>query len=92
MELFTASKPFVTQIGASRSVGHPKFVLASSFYQSLTESKICLGFLEPTVLILGASQGGLTVAARVHQLKVSTLIIDTNPRVGDNWRNRYVFL
>ncbi|KAL8659810.1 MAG: hypothetical protein Q9226_000238 [Calogaya cf. arnoldii] len=47
------------------------------------------GDLEPTVLILGAGQGGLTAAARLHQLKVSTLIIDKNPRVGDNWRNRY---
>lgn len=49
------------------------------------------GDLEPTVLILGAGQGGLTAAARLHQLKVPTLIIDKNPRVGDNWRNRYVW-
>ncbi|KAL8952004.1 MAG: hypothetical protein Q9222_002050 [Ikaeria aurantiellina] len=47
------------------------------------------GDLEPTVLILGAGQGGLTSAARLHQLKIPTLIIDKNPRVGDNWRNRY---
>ena len=36
----------------------------------------------------GAGQGGLTSAARLHQLGVPTLIIDRNPRVGDNWRNR----
>ncbi|MCJ1228592.1 hypothetical protein MMC12_005253 [Toensbergia leucococca] len=47
------------------------------------------GDIEPTVLILGAGQGGLTSAARLHQLQVSTLIIDRNPRIGDNWRNRY---
>lgn len=37
----------------------------------------------------GAGQGGLTSAARLHQLGVPTLIIDRNPRIGDNWRNRY---
>ena len=36
----------------------------------------------------GAGQGGLTSAARLHQLGVPTLIIDRNSRVGDNWRNR----
>lgn len=46
------------------------------------------GEIEPKVLVLGAGQGGLTSAARLHQLGVSTLIIDRNPRVGDNWRNR----
>ena len=44
---------------------------------------------EPTVLILGAGQGGLTPAARLKMLGVPTLIIDRNERVGDNWRNRY---
>ena len=44
---------------------------------------------EPTVLILGAGQGGLTVAARLKQLGVESLIVDRNQRIGDNWRNRY---
>ncbi len=37
----------------------------------------------------GAGQGGLTIAARLKQLGISSLIIDQNDRVGDNWRNRY---
>ncbi len=37
----------------------------------------------------GAGQGGLTVAARLKQLGLETLIIDRNPRIGDSWRNRY---
>ncbi|KAL8816309.1 MAG: hypothetical protein Q9223_004658 [Gallowayella weberi] len=49
----------------------------------------CEGSFEPTVLIIGAGQGGLTIAARLKQLGVATLIIDRNQRVGDNWRNRY---
>ncbi|TAQ84823.1 hypothetical protein B7494_g6857 [Chlorociboria aeruginascens] len=44
---------------------------------------------EPTVLIVGAGQGGLTIAARLKMLGVKSLIIDRNERVGDNWRNRY---
>ncbi|KAL8962469.1 MAG: hypothetical protein Q9193_001125 [Seirophora villosa] len=44
---------------------------------------------DPTVLIVGAGQGGLTVAARLKQLGVPTLIVDRNARIGDNWRNRY---
>ncbi|KAL8873679.1 MAG: hypothetical protein Q9174_000884 [Haloplaca sp. 1 TL-2023] len=49
----------------------------------------CEGQFEPTVLIIGSGQGGLTVAARLKQLGIQALIIDQNPRVGDNWRNRY---
>lgn len=45
--------------------------------------------IEPTVLVIGAGQGGLTVAARLKMLNVPTLIIDQNERVGDNWRKRY---
>ena len=29
------------------------------------------------------------MAARLKQLGVETLIVDRNPRIGDNWRNRY---
>ncbi|HEV2037971.1 MAG TPA: NAD(P)/FAD-dependent oxidoreductase, partial [Candidatus Eremiobacteraceae bacterium] len=32
---------------------------------------------------------GLSIAARLRQLNVDTLIVDRNKRVGDNWRNRY---
>lgn len=46
-------------------------------------------FTDPQVLVLGAGQGGLAVAARLQQLDVDTLVIDKERRVGDNWRNRY---
>ena len=44
---------------------------------------------DPAVLVVGGGQGGLTVAARLGQLQVDTLIVDRWPRVGDNWRRRY---
>lgn len=44
---------------------------------------------DPTVLILGAGQAGLTAAARLKMLGIKTLAIDENERVGDNWRKRY---
>ncbi|KAJ4286411.1 hypothetical protein N0V90_013110 [Kalmusia sp. IMI 367209] len=44
---------------------------------------------EPDVLIIGAGQSGLNVAARLQGLNMTALIIDKNERVGDNWRHRY---
>ncbi|KAF4589047.1 putative flavin-containing monooxygenase [Ophiocordyceps camponoti-floridani] len=41
------------------------------------------------VLIIGAGQGGLTAGARLKMLGLTSLIIDQNDRVGDNWRKRY---
>ncbi|KAJ3933405.1 MAG: FAD/NAD-P-binding domain-containing protein [Lentinula lateritia] len=44
---------------------------------------------EPEVLIIGAGQNGLQVAARLQQMKISSLVVDKNDRVGDTWRRRY---
>ena len=44
---------------------------------------------DPTVLVVGGGQAGLTIAARLTQLGVDTLIVDRHERVGDNWRKRY---
>jgi thioredoxin reductase len=44
---------------------------------------------DPDVLVVGGGQAGLSIAARLKQLQIDTLIIDREGRVGDNWRNRY---
>ena len=44
---------------------------------------------DPTVLVVGGGQAGLSIAARLKQLKVDTLIVDREARIGDNWRKRY---
>jgi cation diffusion facilitator CzcD-associated flavoprotein CzcO len=44
---------------------------------------------EPTALVVGGGQAGLTVAATLGHLGVNTLVIDKLPRAGDCWRTRY---
>ncbi|MDR0344236.1 MAG: FAD-dependent oxidoreductase [Nocardiopsaceae bacterium] len=43
----------------------------------------------PDVLIIGGGQSGLCLAARLGQVGVDALIVEKNPRIGDNWRHRY---
>ncbi|MGE4220236.1 MAG: flavin-containing monooxygenase [Alphaproteobacteria bacterium] len=44
---------------------------------------------DPAVLVVGAGHAGLTIAARLGQLGVDTLVVDRQERLGDNWRRRY---
>jgi FAD binding domain len=44
---------------------------------------------DPAVLVVGGGQAGLSVAACLTQLGIDTLIVDREPRIGDNWRKRY---
>jgi putative flavoprotein involved in K+ transport len=44
---------------------------------------------DPAVLVVGAAQAGLSVAARLGLLGVDTLVVDRQARIGDSWRHRY---
>ncbi len=44
---------------------------------------------DPAVIVVGGGQAGLSIAARLGQLGVDTLIVDREARIGDNWRRRY---
>jgi hypothetical protein len=44
---------------------------------------------DPAVLVVGGGQAGLSIAAHLGQLGIDTLIVDREPRIGDNWRKRY---
>jgi len=44
---------------------------------------------DPDVLVVGGGHAGLSIAARLAQRDVDTLVVDRWPRVGDNWRRRY---
>jgi hypothetical protein len=44
---------------------------------------------DPTVLVVGGAQAGLSIAARLNQIGVDTLVVEKWPRIGDSWRKRY---
>ena len=47
------------------------------------------GDASPEILIIGGGQSGLALAAQLQHLGIPYLIAEQNPRIGDNWRNRY---
>jgi cation diffusion facilitator CzcD-associated flavoprotein CzcO len=44
---------------------------------------------DPEVVVVGAGQGGLAVAANLTLMGVDTLVLEKSERVGDGWRKRY---
>jgi cation diffusion facilitator CzcD-associated flavoprotein CzcO len=58
-------------------------------WQDQRQAELSYADREPAVLIVGAGQAGLTLAARLRALDIDALVLEGSPRVGDNWRNRY---
>ena len=44
---------------------------------------------ETDVLIIGAGQAGLATAYHLQSTDLSFLLLDSNARLGDSWRQRY---
>ena len=44
---------------------------------------------QPYCVIVGGGQGGIALGARLKRLDVPTIILESNARPGDSWRNRY---
>ncbi|EIN03561.1 FAD/NAD(P)-binding domain-containing protein [Punctularia strigosozonata HHB-11173 SS5] len=59
-------------------------------YQEVQARRVAEVESDPQVLIVGAGQTGLQVAARFKQMGIRAIVIDKNSRVGDNWRVRYI--
>jgi len=53
------------------------------------QKEVAFEGVEPYVVIVGGGQSGLDLGARLKFLDIPTLILEKNPRVGDQWRNRY---
>ncbi|APE16892.1 flavin-containing monooxygenase [Mycolicibacterium pallens] len=45
--------------------------------------------VQPYVLVVGGGQGGIALGARLRQLRVPAIVVDTHERPGDQWRKRY---
>lgn len=86
-------KGYEEKNGANRppGVSHGENINRESWADRRHREKNFIGS-EPTVLVIGAGQAGLNLAARLGQLNINTLVVDKNDRIGDNWRKRYRFL
>jgi len=45
--------------------------------------------MDYTAVVVGAGQCGLSVAARLENLGISTLVLERSGAIGDSWRSRY---
>jgi cation diffusion facilitator CzcD-associated flavoprotein CzcO len=83
-------KGFEEQVGAQRPRGS---AYSRDFrgpnWLDLRNASSAYADHDPTVLVIGGGQSGLSIAARLKQLNVDTLIVDREKRIGDNWRKRY---
>ncbi|PPQ74602.1 hypothetical protein CVT24_004191 [Panaeolus cyanescens] len=58
-------------------------------WEQARKDEVAFADKDPAVLVVGAGHSGLETAARLKALGVSTLIIEKNGKIGDNWRSRY---
>ncbi|KAJ3839609.1 FAD/NAD-P-binding domain-containing protein [Lentinula raphanica] len=72
-------------MGAEQGVYHGQ----SMCWSEVREQRARMVEANPQVLIVGAGQNGLQVAARFKQMGISALLVEKNKRIGDQWRNRY---
>jgi cation diffusion facilitator CzcD-associated flavoprotein CzcO len=83
-------KGFEEQLGSARPRGH---AYSRDFrgpnWLDLRQAAAEYANRDPDVLVVGGGQAGLSIAARLTQLQIDTLIVDRGLRIGDNWRNRY---
>ncbi|CEP23044.1 FMO4 [Cyberlindnera jadinii] len=80
--------------GKKRPLGanHGENVARKTWLEKRQEEQDYKGEHQPLCVIVGGGQGGLTIAARMKAFGYNTLVVESNNRIGDNWRKRYKFL
>jgi putative flavoprotein involved in K+ transport len=83
-------KGFEEKTGTQRPAGEPysRDFGGDNWLDQRTKSQAYTD-REPTVLIVGCGQAGLSAAARLGQVGIDTLVVEKHERIGDNWRKRY---
>ncbi|MBU2533143.1 MAG: NAD(P)/FAD-dependent oxidoreductase, partial [Alphaproteobacteria bacterium] len=83
-------KGFEEQVGDRRPSGDAySRNFGGDNWQDQRDKEQAFADRDPAVLVIGAGQAGLAIAARLRQLGIDTLVVEKNPRIGDNWRTRY---
>jgi cation diffusion facilitator CzcD-associated flavoprotein CzcO len=81
---------FPERIGDRRPTGDEFSQLTSaSSWPDTREREREFADRDPQVLIVGAGQSGLMLAARFKAMGVDALVVERTARVGDGWRARY---
>ncbi|KZT68497.1 FAD/NAD(P)-binding domain-containing protein [Daedalea quercina L-15889] len=77
-------KGFPEKIGSRRNFlpNHGKWISQREEERSFSNG-------DPSVIVVGGGQSGLDIAARLKTLGVSTLVLEKQNRIGDQWRYRY---
>ncbi|GLP79123.1 flavin-containing monooxygenase [Mycobacterium antarcticum] len=78
--------------GATRVLGavHGSDPDTRSWAEKREDEEAALGYgTEPYTLVVGGGQGGIALGARLRQLGVPAIVVDTHERPGDQWRKRY---
>jgi len=81
-------KGFEEQVGERRPVGNYRN-FGGANWKEQREAAQAYSDREPTVLVVGGGQAGLSLAATLGRIGVDTLVVDRFKRVGDCWRTRY---
>ncbi|TDO32992.1 putative flavoprotein involved in K+ transport [Paractinoplanes brasiliensis] len=77
------------RIGPHRSKGPRHQASRTGNWRDEREEHVRYEHTDPDVVVIGAGQGGLAVAANLGLMGVDTLILEKSERVGDGWRKRY---